>query len=153
MRSGLTAGASAATSLGARPGLCVRVDGEGHRELASRTVALTVNVDRAAVERDQIAHECQADAESRLRPLQRYIALHEHVEDLRQHVRRDADSGIANPNAHLIRRLRRWLADRFRDQPDVAAWRRELDRIVQQIDEDLRQADRIAIERHRLVRK
>ena len=56
-------------------------------------------------------------------------------------------------------RIRTWfvatsiLARRFGDEPDVPAGGRELHRIVQEVDEDLRQTDRIAINRDGLVRQ
>ena len=80
------------------------------------------------------------------------IALHEHVEDPRQQLRRDSDAGVANADAQLIRMVG-VLADLLGNQPDVSAGRRELDRVVQQVDEHLRQADGIAVERDGLVRQ
>ena len=140
-----------AASLAVVPGCACGSIGRRDGELAAGALAVAADLDRAAVQRDQVAHERQADAEAGARPLERHIALHEHVEDLRQHVsarcrRRYRECGSGpGPGRPRV------LAARFRDQPDVPAVRRELAGVVQQVHQHLRQADRIAIERHGLV--
>ena len=66
-------------------------------------VAVAPHFDAAAVKADQAADEREADAEAFSRSLQRSIALHEHVEHLGPLFRCDADTGIANPDAELVR--------------------------------------------------
>jgi hypothetical protein len=55
-----------------------------------------VRLDGAAVHLDEGTHERQPDAEPALRALERSVHLREHLEDVRQRRRRDADSTIAH---------------------------------------------------------
>ena len=92
---------------------------------------------------DQAAHERQADAESALRSPRRSIDLHEHVEHLRQRVRRDADAVVLDADHRLAVLAAR--ADR-----DAAAVIGVLRGVVEQVGEDLRQPHRIAADEQRL---
>ena len=53
---------------------------------------------RAAVHLDQPLHQRQADAQPALRALQGAVDLGEHLEDAGQHLGRDADAGVPDPD-------------------------------------------------------
>ena len=57
-----------------------------------------------AVQLDQAAREREADAEARLRALERAVGLREHVEDAAASSRRDADAVVAHAHHDVARR-------------------------------------------------
>ena len=116
------------------------------------TLTLTPDVHVAAVEHDEAPHQRQAHAQATAGAFERSVALGENLEDLRQHVRRDADARVADADAHPIRMFGN-LADRLGDQPDVSRCRGELDRIVQQIHQHLGEPHRIRVHIHRFRRQ
>ena len=59
-----------------------------------RARAVAARLDRAAVQLDEAPRQRQADAEAAVRAVAMLLELREHVEDARQHVRRDADAGV-----------------------------------------------------------
>ena len=50
---------------------------------------------------DETAHQSETDAKSRLGMSRRAVYLHEEIEYMRQLLRRDADSGVANAHEGL----------------------------------------------------
>src|SRR5205085_4068022 len=70
-------------------------------ELAALAAPFAARLDGAVVHADQRANEAQADAEAALRSLERMVDLHEGVEDLRQHVARDADAVVLDADHHV----------------------------------------------------
>ena len=104
------------------------------------------------MEPDEVPYQCQSDAKAAARPLERSIPLHEHVEDLWPHLGSDADAIVADPDAQLVLVVVR-LAHGLRDEPDVSARGRELDGVVEQVHQHLRQPDRIGVQQDRLVRQ
>ena len=71
---------------------------QAHHEFATRVRAVTACLDRTAVHLDQLLHDRQANSQPALRASQVAIDLSEHLEDLRKHMRRDADSVV--PHRH-----------------------------------------------------
>ena len=89
---------------------------------------------------DEASDERQADPQAALRPIQRLVGLHEEVEDVLLHLRRDADAGVADPQHGLV--VLAGQADR-----DPAARLGVLGGVVQQVRDDLLQAGRVALDR------
>ncbi len=67
-----------------------------------RPCTVALDLDRAAVALDEVAHDGQADAEPALRAIDRLSLLDEQIEDVRQHVGRDANAGVAHAQDHFI---------------------------------------------------
>ena len=107
--------------------------------------ALACGLDAAAVQLDQALDQRQPDAESALRRLGRSAHLHEHVEDRLQHVRRQGPCPCRAP------RPRRCRSRCARDSLHLAARRRVLGRVVQQVGEHLREAHGVAAHHERFV--
>src|SRR5262245_41151866 len=59
-------------------------------ELASSSRTLAAGFNGAAVEFDDLPHECQTDAETTDGAIEALSVLHEQLENLRQHFRRDS---------------------------------------------------------------
>src|SRR5262245_43985505 len=93
----------------------------------------------AAVEFNDAADEGQAEAEPAWLLVEPPLRLHEEIEDPRQDRRHDADAVVAHPH-HGARRC----IDVQRD-PDASTRVRELDRVPEQIAEDLFEPARIAV--------
>ena len=58
--------------------------------------------DGSAVHLDEALHQREPDAEPARGAATRPVGLHEHVEDARQHLGRDADAGIAHRDDHVV---------------------------------------------------
>src|SRR5690606_9249974 len=106
---------------------------------------LTARADVAAVQLDQVAHERQTDAEPALRSAQRARVLDEEVEDSPQHVGLDAEAVVDYFHGYVLA----LLLDRKRDRSALFG---VLSRVGEQVLEDLREPDRIALHPDRLVR-
>src|SRR5688572_26735365 len=108
MSSSMTFGRnSCAASSAARPSCTTRVSlpaicSSIASDIAA-SLAFAARFDRAAVHLHQPLREREADAEAPLRLRVRAIQLHEHVEDLFELVRRNADAVVPYRNDDLIR--------------------------------------------------
>ena len=102
-------------------------------------------LDRAAVHLDQPLHQRQPDAQAALRAVERAIDLREEVEHLGQHLRGNADAGVAHAEHRLLPFPRR-------GNPDRAALRRVLGGVVEQVGEHLRQPGLVGVDAQRLAR-
>ena len=65
-----------------------------------------VDVDRAAEQRDQAAHDVQAEADAAVAAGHRAVGLAEGLEDDRQRLGRDADAGVGDARSRRRRRRR-----------------------------------------------
>src|SRR4030095_15509461 len=100
----------------------------------------------------EIPYERQSDAEAAASSFQRTVALCEQVENLGLQLRGDADSGVADPDAHLIRMLGSFTEGLGNDV-DMSTRRGKFYGVVQDIDEHLGQPDRIGTQHHCLARQ
>src|SRR6185369_11986379 len=75
---------------------------EADDELAALARPVALRLDPAAVQLDEAAHQRQAEPEAALRTDARALHLGEGLEDLRQHLRGDADAGVAHPDRPLV---------------------------------------------------
>src|SRR5581483_5124454 len=91
-----------------------------------------------AMELDDHPHERETDAESRPLPRERTVSLHEHLEDARQERRRNADPAVAHAKDDRIAAPRE-------AEPDETTRRAELDRVVEEMDDDLDETSEIAL--------
>ena len=89
--------------------------------------------DRAAVQLDEVPHDREPEAEPAVHARGRAVGLPEALEDVRQELGRDALAGVARPTISTCEFTRR-----ERDL-HAAALRRELDRVRQQVPDDLLQ--------------
>ena len=115
-------------------------DRQAHDELAALARAVALRLDGAAVHLDQPLHQRQADAQPALRALQRPVHLGEHVEDAGQHLGRDADAGVPDPDHRL-------LAVPLDGEPDAPAALGVLGGVVQQVRQDLGQPGQVGVQR------
>ena len=115
--------------------------GQGHRETTSLAQG-RIEIEPAAVGFDQPSRECQAQAGSLLM-LRRVSDLCELLEDPREVLLRDSDASVADRNEDLSAVVPPGL------DPYAAALGRVLDRVGEQVVEDLTEAPRI---RHGAVR-
>ena len=120
-----------ASGLAADCGLCVG-QRQPHHELAAAARPVTGGPNRAAVQFDQIANQGQADAHAAFGPLQRGMGLYKQIEHRLQHVLRNAFPRIAHTDLDRV-------SVRLHAQRDLAARRRVLGRIGQQVSQDLQQ--------------
>ena len=111
-------------------------------EFAAAAGAVAAGGHRAAVQRDQRAHERQADPHAAVGAIERPIVLHEEIEDRVQHVRRNAGPRIADADHGLA-------ALPLDAEPDRSFRRRVFGRVVQEIHLDLLQAGGIAHDQQR----
>src|SRR5262249_56720489 len=106
-------------------------DRQAHAELTPETPAVAARLDRAAVELDERTDERQPDAEADGPSLdRRAVHLREHLENRVLHTRWDADARVRHGDEEL-------LTAHLRGQPDAAAGRRELRRVIEEIRQDL----------------
>ena len=108
-----------------------RVHGQGHRERRAQALSGALGADRPAVHLDEVPHDRQAEAETGDRPP--CVGLTEPVEDVRQDRRRNALARVAHLDddvgPHALQR-----------EVHVSLVGRELDRVGQEVPEDLLQA-------------
>ena len=88
----------------------------------------------------------QADPHASLGTVHRPFSLCEQLEDVGQHLPRNAHPGVANADDGLLS----FAPGR---QPDMAAWPGVLRCIVQEVDDDLEQASRVSLQSQRLARQ
>ncbi|ESS40103.1 hypothetical protein P355_3092 [Burkholderia cenocepacia KC-01] len=103
----------------------------------------------AAVQLRDVAHDRQAEPQTALRRRERAFRPAERVEQVRQVFRRDALPGVGDGQPHA-------LAGARQRHVDAAARRRELDRVRQQVRQDLAQAFAVRgnhAGRHRVFRR
>src|SRR4029078_9530031 len=65
-------------------------------ELGTAAETFAAHLDPTALHLDQALGDHKPDAQPAAVPLQRRIRLREHVEDTRQHLRADADTGVTH---------------------------------------------------------
>ena len=94
----------------------------------------------ASMQLDEVANESEPDAEAALGAGAPALALLEAVEDDRQQLGADAGAGIADDDLEV-------RADPPQGELDAAVSRRELDRVHQEVPDDLLQTVRVAVER------
>jgi hypothetical protein len=118
---------------------------ERHGERAPGAGPIARGGDRAAVELAQVARDRQADAEPALRAIDRALALDEHLEQLRQQLRRDPRPAVADLDDDRLAGIARRDVDR-RVRTAV------LRCVDQEVLEHLREPDRIGIDEQPLAR-
>src|SRR5208283_4334085 len=117
---------------------------QANNNLATLAGAVAERLYRPAMERHKTARERKADAHTAAQlGLRRLIGLNEELEDPRQHVTGDADAIVANAHdgAPVPLNAR---------NVDLSGFRREFCRVGDEIAEDLRETDGIAINGQRL---
>jgi hypothetical protein len=115
-------------------------------ELAAQARAVAARQDAAAVQLYQAAHDAQAETQAALGAIDAARLLHEHVEDLRQHLLGDAHARVAHAH-HYFALLAR------RGDVDASSWLRVLGGVGQEIRERLRQPGRVALHREARARE
>ena len=113
------------------------------QELATSPMSFTAGLETSGVKLHQPTCEREADAQSRLRGAR--LSLREEIEDTRQQLRRNPDSGIDHRNRHLRDGIARRRRDRCGDAHRTAVVR-EFRRVVQQVRQDLHEPCRIDID-------
>src|SRR2546423_11562284 len=108
-------------------------------ELASLIDARALGRNRPAVELGEPPYERQPDAEAAARPVERLLALDEEIEDPRQQVGVDALSVVAHAELRVL-----FVA--LDGELDLSALGRVLDRVLDEIRDDLLEADRVAVD-------
>ena len=117
--------------------------GEAHDELTALTEPRAPRLHAPPVELDQPANEREPDAEPALRAVVRVRALHEEVEDPRQQIGPDADAGVGDAEQDGVARS-------FGRDVDAATGLGVLDGVGEQVDEDLLEPHRVALQVERL---
>ena len=120
--------------------------GDRHGERRAIPEAGALHLHRASVQLHQPADERKADPEAALGVILGAGNLDEGVEERRQRLGRDADAAVANTDFQLAVPL-------ARGQIHAAAIRRVLDRVGEQVAEDLLQPHRIRLDHQRILRE
>src|SRR5690606_13099220 len=102
-------------------------------EPAAPSPPLAVRDDLAAVQMDDGSHDREAEPEAAQRTIDRLPSLSEHVEDLRQQVRRDAAAVVRDDELDEA-------AGTLRRELDTSARLRILRRVREQVRDNLREA-------------
>ena len=97
----------------------------------------------AAVQLGQPPYQREPDAQAAARAVDGVVRLHEQVEDLRQHVGRDADALVGDAQHRVVA----FAADEHADHAFAA---RELERVGNEIADDLLEPHRVAADPHGL---
>ena len=85
-----------------------RRDGrQAHGERGAAAIALARGVHGAAVQLGEPPHQREADAEAAARAVDGVVRLHEQIEDLRQHVGRNADALVGDAQHRVVALARR----------------------------------------------
>ena len=87
---------------------------------------------------NQPPHDRKANSQPSLRPSQVAVNLREHLEDVREHVRRDADSVVRD-------RDDRFASHQLHSQSHSAPTLCELGGVVQQVREHLSQSGQVSV--------
>ena len=124
-------------------GMGRRGERQADREDTATPRSVTGHVDLPAVQIGQAAHERQADAHSSLRPIRLAVPLDEEIEDPGHQLRGNTDAGVLDPEDALV-------SLRSRDHPDAASRRRVLERVQEQVHDDLLQPCRVGVDPGRL---
>ena len=64
--------------------------------------AVAVRLGAPAVRLDQLAHDREADSHAAVAAIEAAFALDEEIEDARQQIRRDTDTGVAHAQHRLV---------------------------------------------------
>ena len=118
---------------------------ESRREHRAGPLVLVRRPNLAAVQLDQIADERQPEPQPPRRSRRRRILLRESIEDPRQELGIDARAAVGHGQT-------RDVARRSTVSPTVAAPRRELDGVGEQVPDDLPKTGRITEHENRLIR-
>ena len=113
--------------------------GQVHRELAAAPPPRARRRDGAAVQLDEPLHQRQPEAEAPARAVERLRLLHEQIEDALQQVGPDALAGIPHAQHGVA-------VGPLDDHPHLAAGRRVLERIVDQVPDHLLEPCRVAVD-------
>ena len=116
---------------------------QAHRERRAAAIAVAGGMHAAAVHFGQPLHQREADAQAAARAVDGVVRLHEQIEDLRQHLRRDADALVDHAHHGIVA----FAAD---EHAHRALALRELERVRQQVADDLLEAHGIAVHPHGL---
>src|SRR6185312_7885494 len=109
---------------------------EMDHEFGSLAAAPAARLDTTAVQVDEPLGEGESDPESGIGPLVRSVELGEGLEDVIEHFRRNAHAIITNAHHRvLVCGAQRYL--------DLAAWRRVLHGIVEDVRNDLSEPDAV----------
>ena len=92
-------GGCAVSDLDDAPGRPPRT--ETYAEHAPLVPAFAADVDRAAVQADELLRQAEPDAQAAARPIERLRRLIEELEDPSELVGRQADAGVAHRQAHV----------------------------------------------------
>src|SRR5262245_1346864 len=112
---------------------------ETYGEHAALAKAGAGRIDATAVELDETAHEAQADAQPAGGSIEIALALHEQLEHGRQQLRRDTGALVGDAQNRLV-------ALAAHAHPDGAAARRELQRVRQEVHDDLLEAHAVGLD-------
>ncbi len=134
-----------------RRGQRLRLERQGHAELAAPAGERAAHLDPSAVQLDEAAHERQADPEAALRAIDRALDLREEFEDPRMQRGRDADPRVAHADERFLPAV--GSPDGLQRHPDRAPGRGELRRVVEQVADHLREPGQIPGDLHRLRRQ
>src|SRR5262249_33929736 len=115
-------------------------------ELAALARPCTSRLNSSKVQQHKFLNDCQANAQSPVRPGRRLVTLFEKPKDPRKHVRVDAIAIIGNPQYRII-------PIRLNANDNLSAGRRELGRIEDEILDDLLNSSDVSENRHRALRK
>jgi hypothetical protein len=110
-----------------------------HRERAALARACAVGLDAPTVHLHRSASQCKPNPETAAHPLRRRRQLGEQLEDAGKVLGGDAGAGVLDTHCHLGAVARG-------AQPDATAALGELGGIVEQVREDLGEADRVGVE-------
>src|SRR5439155_25647875 len=108
------------------------LQGEGHGERGPLPGARTRRLDRPAMQVNQLTDECEPEAEAAMAARAGAVPLAERFEDVRQQLWRDSLARIAHDEPHGV------VAAFESHLYSPARWR-ELDRILDQVPDDLLQ--------------
>ncbi len=121
------------------------MDRQPHDKFGPGPRPVAAGLDPSAVHLHQAPHEGQPDAQAAFRAVERRLGLSKQVEEVRQELWIDADSRVANLDRHL-------LPAGLGDQPDDAAALGVFGGIVEEVGNDLVQADGVGIKLDRSFR-
>ena len=119
-----------------RRGLVGKPNGQRDGECRAAPLTFAPHAHGTAVQLDEMAHDREAEAEAAILTRARALRLAEAIEDVRQELHTDAGARVRNDDARLA-----W--PRLEGHVDAAARRRELDRVRQEVPDDLLEPVRI----------
>lgn len=81
--------------------LARRIDGQSYNKFAPAFFTFADCLDAPPMQRDELFHKSQTNSQSSLGAIQVRLDLRVHLENVRQHLSRDANSGVANSDNGL----------------------------------------------------